>query len=82
MDTEHERWNNRVHLRSGEIFDMVFGCLMMPVRSRRRTMGDILGVGLTHYPSIIAPDEDRVFPLTRTLRTNDRIPPALKHPSG
>lgn len=45
-------------------------------------MGDILGVGLTHYPSIIAPDEDRVFPLTRTLRTNDRIPLALKHPSS
>ena len=45
-------------------------------------MGDILGVGPTHYPSIIAPDEDRAFPLTRTLRTNDRIPLALKHPSS
>ena len=45
-------------------------------------MTDILGVGLTHYPSIIAPDEDRVFPLTRTLRANDRIPLTLKHPSS
>ena len=45
-------------------------------------MADILGIGLTHYPSIIAPDEDRAFPLTRTLKTNDRIPPALKHPSS
>ena len=26
-------------------------------------MGDILGVGLTYYPSISAPDEDRTFPL-------------------
>ena len=45
-------------------------------------MGDILGVGLTHYPSFIAPDEDRMFPLTRTLKMNDRIPPALKQPSS
>ena len=31
-------------------------------------MGDILGVGLTHYPSLIAPDEERAFPLTRMQR--------------
>ena len=43
-------------------------------------MGDILGMGLTHYPSLIAPDEERAFPLTRILKTNDRIPPALKEP--
>ena len=63
MDTEHDQWNNRVNLCSGEILDMVFDFLIVQGISRRRTMGDILGVGLTHYPSIIAPDEDRVFPL-------------------
>ena len=25
-------------------------------------MGEILGIGITHYPGLIAPDEDRAFP--------------------
>jgi hypothetical protein len=45
-------------------------------------MGDILGIGLTHYPSLIAPDEERAFPLTRILKTNDRIPAALRQPGS
>lgn len=43
-------------------------------------MGEILGVGLTHYPPLITPDEERGFPLTRTLRSNNQIPAELKNP--
>lgn len=43
-------------------------------------MAEILGVGVTHSPSLITPDEDRNFSLTRTLRNNDRIPPEMKDP--
>ena len=42
-------------------------------------MGEILGVGLTHYPGLIAPDEDRAFPLTRLLNS-DKISDELKNP--
>ena len=42
-------------------------------------MGEILGVGLTHYPGLIAPDEDRAFPLTRLLNS-DKISEELKNP--
>jgi hypothetical protein len=59
---------------------MVFDFLRMPVRARRRTMGDIPGMGLTHYPFFIAPDKDRVLPLTRILRSKNRFPPALRYP--
>ena len=59
---------------------MVFDFPRMPVRARRKTMGNIPSMGLTHDPLFIAPDEDRVFPFTRTLRTNNRFPPAVKHP--
>ena len=45
-------------------------------------MGEILGVGVTHYPPLITPDEDRGFPLTRTLRGDNRVPPELKNPSN
>lgn len=45
-------------------------------------MGEILGVGVTHYPPLITPDDERGFPLTRTLRSNDRVPPELKIPSN
>ena len=44
-------------------------------------MGEILGIGLTHYPGLIAPDEDRAFPLTRLLRS-DSIPTELKNPAN
>jgi len=45
-------------------------------------MAEILGVGLTHSPSFIRPDEDRDFSLTRTLRHNDRVPAEMKNPSN
>ena len=31
-------------------------------------MAEILGLGLTHYPPLISPDEDKAIPLKRTLR--------------
>ena len=43
-------------------------------------MAEILGLGLTHSPSFIRPDEDGESSLKRTLRTNDRIPAELKNP--
>ncbi len=43
-------------------------------------MGEMLGIGLTHYPGLIAPDEDRNYPLTRTLRSN-QVPEELKNPA-
>lgn len=45
-------------------------------------MGEILGLGVTHYPPFIAPDEDRMFPLRRTLARDDRVPEAMKDPSN
>ncbi len=45
-------------------------------------MAEILGVGTTHYPPLITPDEDRGFPLTRTLERNEKVPPELKEPSS
>ena len=44
-------------------------------------MGEVLGIGLTHYPGLISPDEDRNYPLTRTLLSN-RIAPEHKDPSN
>ena len=41
-------------------------------------MAEILGVGLTHSPSLIAPDELKNYSLTRALRSNDRIPTERK----
>jgi hypothetical protein len=45
-------------------------------------MGDILGIGLTHYPPFIAPDEDLAIPLRRTLARDERVPPEMKDPSN
>ena len=45
-------------------------------------MGDILGAGTTHYPPLISPDEDRAFPLTRTLKNNDKVPEEMKSPTS
>ncbi|GIT45259.1 MAG: hypothetical protein Ct9H300mP11_31950 [Chloroflexota bacterium] len=37
-------------------------------------MGDILGAGTTHYPPLnFFPDEDRAFPLTRTLKKTTKF---------
>ena len=38
-------------------------------------MAEILGLGLTHYPPLISPDEDKAIPLKRTcgvIRTSPR----------
>ena len=35
-------------------------------------MAEIFGVGLTHYPALIAPDEDKMYPLLRTLKNDER----------
>jgi len=45
-------------------------------------MAEILGVGLTHYPPMITPDEDQLFPLARTLKHNDKVPPEMKNPTS
>jgi hypothetical protein len=45
-------------------------------------MGDILGLGSTHYPPLITPDEARAFPLVRTLRHDKRVPEAMKDPQS
>ena len=44
-------------------------------------MAEILGVGVTHSPSLIAPDELRNYSLTRALR-NERIPADRKDPGS
>lgn len=43
-------------------------------------MAEILGAGVTHYPPLIAPDEDRAYPLLRTLKNDERLPEKLKDP--
>ena len=45
-------------------------------------MAELLGVGLTHYPPFITPDEEQQFPLVRTLKHNDRVPVAMKDPTS
>jgi hypothetical protein len=37
---------------------------------------------VTHYPPFITPDEDRAFPLRRTLARDERVPPKMKDPSS
>jgi hypothetical protein len=43
-------------------------------------MGDILGVGVTHYPGLMLPDAYMSSFLTRTLKSY-RIPAEMKEPS-
>jgi hypothetical protein len=45
-------------------------------------MGDILGIGATHYPPLITPDEERAYPLMRTLRHDTRVPAMMKDPTN
>ena len=45
-------------------------------------MAELLGLGLTHSPSLIRPDEDGESSLKRTLRTNDLVPDEMKNPSN
>lgn len=44
-------------------------------------MGEILGIGATHYPPGMVPDEYKPWPLARMLKT-DRIPPHMKDPAN
>lgn len=45
-------------------------------------MGEILGIGATHYPPGLVPDEYKPWPLARMLQTDPRIPAHLKDPAN
>ena len=45
-------------------------------------MAEILGIGMTHAPTLARPDGDGELALQRTLKTNDRIPPEMKNPTN
>ena len=45
-------------------------------------MGEILGLGLTHSPSFIKPDEAKDTSLHRTLKNNPNVPVEMKNPSN
>ena len=42
-------------------------------------MGEILGIGVTHYPGLIQPDAQMAGLLNRTL-DSDQVPEAVKDP--
>ncbi|MDH3603970.1 MAG: extradiol ring-cleavage dioxygenase [Candidatus Tectomicrobia bacterium] len=44
-------------------------------------MGEILGIGATHYPPGLVPDEYKPWPLVRMLQ-GDRIPDHMKNPAN
>jgi hypothetical protein len=44
-------------------------------------MGEILGIGTTHYPPGLVPGEYKPWPLARMLETDPRIPAHLKDPA-
>ncbi|MYC30861.1 MAG: extradiol ring-cleavage dioxygenase [Chloroflexi bacterium] len=44
-------------------------------------MAEILGLGLTHSPSLIKPDEEKDFSIHRSMR-NPNLPPELKIPTN
>ena len=43
-------------------------------------MGEILGIGMTHYPPLVIPDEEKPWPLRATLANDDRVPKEMKDP--
>lgn len=45
-------------------------------------MGEILGIGATHYPPGLVPDEYKPWPLARMLHSDPRIPAHLKDPAN
>src|SRR5919106_110323 len=45
-------------------------------------MAEILGLGLTHAPTLARPDGDGELALKRTLKNNNRIPAEMKNPSN
>ncbi len=44
-------------------------------------MAEILGIGATHYPPGLVPDEYKPWPLARMLHTDARIPERMKDPA-
>lgn len=42
-------------------------------------MGAVMGMGSTHWPAMIQPDEAKPWPFLRTLARDPRVPEALKH---
>jgi hypothetical protein len=44
-------------------------------------MGEILGIGMTHYPAALAPDHCRGWPLARFLRAGTVIPEDKRDPA-
>src|SRR4051812_4174022 len=44
-------------------------------------MAEILGLGVTHYPGLMAPDDQMAAILERTLNS-DQVPAALKNPDA
>jgi len=45
-------------------------------------MAEILGIGATHYPPGMVPDEHKPWPLARMLQSDPRIPERMKDPSN
>jgi hypothetical protein len=45
-------------------------------------MGEILGIGATHYPPGLVPEEYKPWPLARMLHTDPRIPAHMKDPAN
>ena len=44
-------------------------------------MGEILGIGLSHYPGLIPPDEGNTFALTRVLKSG-KLSAELTNPAN
>src|SRR4030095_10415889 len=45
-------------------------------------MAEILGIGATHYPPGMVPEEYKPWPLARMLETDRRIPERLRDPAN
>ncbi|HEX2828195.1 MAG TPA: hypothetical protein VHP37_17705 [Burkholderiales bacterium] len=45
-------------------------------------MAEILGIGATHYPPGMVPDEHKAWPLARMLHTDPRIPERMRDPAN
>ena len=43
-------------------------------------MGQIMGMGSTHWPAMIQPDEAKPWPFLRTLAHDPRVPEAAQGP--
>src|SRR5437660_3524120 len=43
-------------------------------------MGTIMGMGSSHWPAMIQPDEAKPWPFLRTLANDPRVPAELKNP--